>query len=56
MHIRKPGLVMLRLKLTGAGKHLLRHNTAGTLPLSIAVTFTGQGTKVTRSRTIILSY
>jgi hypothetical protein len=54
--VRAPERITLRLKPTGAGKRLLRHSSSATLPLSVAVTFSEQGTKMTLSRPLTLSH
>jgi hypothetical protein len=54
-HVRKAGPVTLRLKLTPAGRRLLRHSTASSVPLTLTLTLSGHGSTVSASRMITLA-
>jgi len=53
--LRKPGVATLRLRLTPAGRHLLRRGRVTSLPLTLTVTFSGHAGTVTKSRTLTLT-
>jgi hypothetical protein len=53
-HVRKAGPVTLRLKLTPAGRHLLRHSSGSSIPLTLTLTLSGHGTTASASRTVTL--
>ena len=55
VRVRKSGPVHLALVVTPAGRRLLKHTTADTLPLTVTLGFRDDGTSKSRSRTITLS-